>query len=194
MSSTNDVDIGKGVDMIAGSLTTGESESPAPEVTHPWYAVRVRSNFERTVSRSLQNKGYVEFAPFYRAKRRWSDRTKLVEFPLFPGYVFCRFNVEQRLPILQTPGVVSVVGFGEEFAVINDAEINAVRRVITSGNEVRPWPYLRVGQHVRVRAGALAGLDGLLLDLKNGCRIVVSITILQRSVATELDRDTIEPL
>ena len=180
--------------MITRSTTIEQPKSPATETTHPWYAVRVRSNYERTVSRSLQNKGYVEFAPFYRAERRWSDRTKLVEFPLFPGYVFCRFDVQQRLPVLQTPGVVSVVGFGSEFAVIDDVEIDAVRKVVTSGSEVRPWPYLRVGQRVRVRGGTLKGLDGILLDLKSGRRIVISITILQRSVAAELNRASIEPL
>ncbi len=172
---------------------TGRSQNSG-RVPHPWYALRVRSHYERVVATSLGQKGYEEFVPFYRARRRWSDRTKVVEFPLFPGYVFCRFDPEKRLPILQTPGVVSVVSFGKKFVPVDETEIESIRSIVRAGREVQPWPYLRVGQRVRIRGGALDGVEGLLLKLKNETRLIVSITLLQRSVAAEVDRDSIEPI
>ncbi len=193
MMTSDDVQDGGGR-MLPRTHEAPEVPVGRAEDVNPWYAIRVRSNFERSVSNSLKNKGFSEFAPHYRARRRWSDRTRIVEFPLFPGYVFCRFDPKRRLPILQTPGVVCVVSFGLEFISVDEREIEAVQRVISCDGEVRPWPYLRVGQKVRVRGGSLDGVEGLLLDLKNRQRLVVSITILQRSVATEIDRDSVEPI
>ena len=105
-----------------------------------WFALRVRSNHERTTSKSLQQKGYDEFTPFYRTKRRWSDRTREMEFPLFPGYVYCRFDPKLRLPILQTPGVVSVVSFGNEPAPIDEEEIANIKSVVER-RPAAPWPF-----------------------------------------------------
>ena len=163
-------------------------------VLQPWYAIRVRSHYERVVGTSLSQKGYQEFVPYYKARRRWSDRTKIVEFPLFPGYVFCRFDPQKRLPILQTPGVVSIVSFGKKFIPVDEREIESIRAIVTAGCEVRPWPYLKIGQRVRIRGGALDGVEGLLLQVKNETRLVVSISLLQRSVAAEVDRGSIEPV
>lgn len=142
----------------------------------------------------LRGKGYTEFVPYYRTKRRWSDRTRVVEIPLFAGYVFCRFDPNDRLPILQTPGVVDVVRFGQDFIPVDEREIESIGSIVNSGAEVTPWPYLREGQRVRIRGGALDGVEGILIDFRNGRRIVVSITILQRSVAAELDRADVEPI
>src|SRR5690348_14924711 len=110
--------------------------------THPWYAVRVRSKFEVLASAGLSGKGYEPFLPLYKTRRRWSDRIKEMELPLFPGYVFCRFDAGTRLPVLTTPGVMSVVGYGREPVIIDDAEIEAVRAIIASGLPAIPWPYL----------------------------------------------------
>lgn len=161
---------------------------------YPWYAVRVRSNFEKAASRALRSRGYNEFVPYYRAKRRWSDRTRLVDFPLFPGYVFCRFDPERRLPVLQAPGVVDVVGFGGELLPIGEAEIDSIKALVNYGREVQPWPFLKVGQKVRIRGGSLDGIEGVLLKLKNVRRLVVSINLLQRSVCAELGREDVEPI
>ena len=167
---------------------------PPGERRFPWYALRVKPRFERKVSQSLHQKGYEEFAPFYRSRRRWSDRTKTVEFPLFPGYIFCRFDPTKRLPILETPGVTAIVSFGKQLIPVDEAEIRAIQATVRSGAEVVPWPYLRLGQRVRIVGGPLGGLTGLLLDLQDGRRLVLSVTMLQRSVAVEISREEIEPI
>lgn len=175
-------------------MNLGGASDLQSEQRPPWFALRVRSNFERITSNYLQEKGFEQFTPFYKAKRRWSDRIKIVEFPLIAGYVFCRFSFEQRLSVLRTPGVVSVVSFGGKPVPVEEREIQDLQTVVASGRNALPWPYLRVGQRVRLRGGALNGLEGLLLDLKNGRRIVVAVTLLQRAVAVEIDREDVEPV
>ena len=159
-----------------------------------WYALRVRSNHEKTASLFLSSRGYEEFLPLYRTRRRWSDRTKVVELPLFAGYVFCRFDASHRLPILKTPGVVSVVSFGRKLVPVDDREIQSLRAVVSSGRSVQPWPYLRIGQRVRLVGGAMHDVEGILIELKKGLRVVLSISLLQRSVAVEVDRENVEPV
>jgi transcription antitermination factor NusG len=161
---------------------------------HQWFAIRTAAGREKLVSAQLQNKGYEEFLPLYRSRRQWSDRTKELEFPLFPGYLFCRFDFSNRLPILVTPGVKLIVGFGKIPAPVSCEEIESLRRVVASGAEATPWPYLSVGQKVQVREGALAGLEGILLQVKNSYRIVLSVELLRRSVAVELDRASVVPV
>ncbi len=110
--------------------------------THSWYGLRTKSRFEKAAAASLAYKGYQYYLPTYRSRRRWSDRMTEVQAPLFPGYVFCRFDVSQRLPILVIPGIVSVVGIGREPASIPDEEIAAIETVLRSGLNAEPWPYL----------------------------------------------------
>jgi len=163
------------------------------EIAHelPWYGIRTRSNYEKTTSAVLASKGYSEYLPLYRVKRRRPDRVVHAEFPLFPGYVFCRFDSSQCLPILNTPGVVMIVGFGKEPAPIPDVEIEAIQTILNSQLAAAPWPFLREGQRIRIRHGALEGLEGILVKKKTDWRLVVSLTMLQRSVAVEIDRDSI---
>lgn len=160
----------------------------------PWYAVRVRSNFERSASVSFEGRGYETFLPLYRSRRKWSDRTKEIEVPLFGGYVFCRFDQYFRLPILQTPGVVSIVGTSAGPIAVDEQEIDAVRSILQAKLPVGPWPLLQEGQCVSVDRGPLAGVQGIVLEVKNGFRLVVSISILQRSVYAEIDRDWVRPV
>src|SRR5436190_22511405 len=127
-----------------------------------WYALQVRPRRESMVAEMLRNKGYEPFLPTYNAKRRWSDRTKVLEWPRFSGYLFCRFDLETRLPILKTPGVTSIVGTGKIPQAIDAAEIDAIRAVIKSGLTCAPYPHLPVGQLVRVDSGALEGLTGVV--------------------------------
>lgn len=160
---------------------------------HPWFALRVRSNFERLSAMHLRERGLEEFLPAYSVKRRWSDRIKEVERLLFPGYLFCRFDPEDRLPILTAPGVVSLVSFAKKPVAIPDCEIEAVRMMVESKLPLCAWPFLHTGQRVVVERGPLAGVEGILTEFKRQFRIVVSIAILQRSVSAEMDADWVRP-
>jgi transcription termination/antitermination protein NusG len=159
-----------------------------------WFGLRVRSNFEHQVSRLLRAKGIEEYAPAYRTRRAWSDRVREIELPLFPGYVFCHISLEARTAVLATTGVVGLAGHQNRPMPIDDCELAAVRRMVESQSGGEPWPFLRAGQRVRVRRGPLAGLEGILLRTKGACRLVVSITLLGRSVASEIDAAYVRPL
>jgi transcription antitermination factor NusG len=158
---------------------------------YPWYSLRTRSNCEKVAAIVLESKGYQQFLPVYRSRRRWSDRVVETQTPLFPGYLFCRFDPKRSLPIMTTPGVICIVGFGREPAPISDREIEAIHTIIDSGVTAEPCPFVRVGQRVRVNSGPLAGLEGILVQKKSEWRLVVSIEMLQRSVAVEIECDSI---
>jgi transcription antitermination factor NusG len=177
---------------ISGS-THGEDGEFADFVgaRYPWFALQVRMRHESGVVDHLQGKGYEWFLPLYKARRRWSDRVKEVDSPLFPGYLFCRFNPHDRLPILKTPGVTQIVGYNHVPVPVDEQEILAIRRLVASGVPNFPCAYLEVGSKVRIEAGALRGLEGILIDLKGKRRLVLSITLLQRSVAVEIDSDAV---
>jgi transcription antitermination factor NusG len=159
-----------------------------------WYALHVKPRFEKYVTGQLSGKGYDTFMPSYVSKRKWSDRVKPLVIPLFPGYVFCRFNVNTRLPILVTPGVMAVVGVGKAPVAIEDSEIVAIQRVIDSGLPAQRWPYLNCGEMVRVEAGPLEGLSGIVVRMKGTDRLIVSVSLLMRSVSVEIDRKFVKPL
>ena len=160
----------------------------------PWYALRTRSNFERVAALSLSGKGYETFLPVYQCRRRRRDRTVEVELPFFPGYLFCRFDYQRRLPILTSPGVVNIVG-GRTFPeTVSEVEIATVRAIVESHLRAEPWPFLEMGQPVRIFDGPLAGVEGILVDSKGRHRLVVSITLLQRSIAAEIDARWIRPV
>ena len=158
-----------------------------------WFALHVRSNFERTVSTILRNKDFEEFLPTYRAIRRWSDRVKEEDLPLFPGYLFCRLDQYDRFPVLGTSGVVQIVSVGKIPAPIAPAELEAIWRITHSDLAVNPWPHLQAGEPVVVESGPLAGLEGIFVECRNHRRLVVSVTLLQRSVAVEIDGAEVRP-
>jgi transcription antitermination factor NusG len=170
------------------------AESKSAETALMWYAVQTRSNSERLVHRVLEEKGYELFLPMYGEQRRWSDRVKQINIPLFPGYVFCRLDSRNRLPILQSPGVVRIVGNGNLPLPISEEEIEAVKNVVKSNLPYIPWPSLVPGHRVVVDRGPLTGLQGVLLRVRHGHRLVVSISMLQRAVAVELDANWVRPL
>jgi transcription antitermination factor NusG len=163
----------------SGLLTAGNAGA--------WYALRVKSNWERRVAEQLCRKGLESFLPTYHVRRRWSDRWKDLEIPLFPGYVFCRLSPRCHTSAVQTAGVILLVGFGGKPAPVQDDEIAALQRIVASGRQASPWPYLTVGRKVRIEDGPLAGVEGILLEIKPRNRLVVSVTLLQRSVAVEVD-------
>jgi len=159
-----------------------------------WYALQVRSRKESAVATELQAKGFECFLPIYTSVRQWSDRVKQVELPLFPGYLFCRFGLSNRQPLVVTTGVLQIVGIGKSPAPLDDAEINALQLAAASELPRQPWPYLSAGTRVRVIHGNLSGLDGILINFKGNHRVVLSVSLLQRSVALEIDLSWVMPL
>src|SRR5262245_31321672 len=131
----------------------------------PWFALRIRSQKEKIVAAALHSKGYEQFLPLYRCRRRWSDRVKEFELPLFPGYLFCRFDPNNRLPILVTPGVMLIVGIGKMPVPVDEGELAAIQSIVTSGLNTEPWPYLQIGQEVRIERGSLEGVEGILVAI-----------------------------
>jgi transcription antitermination factor NusG len=153
----------------------------------PWFALQVRTRQEASVAQQLNGQGYERFLPLYKLRKRWSDRIKEVNSPLFPGYLFCRFNPQDRLPILKTPGVIQIVGFNNGPAVVDEAEIHSIQTLVAAGVPHQPWPFLAAGDRVRIESGPLLGLEGILIDVRRSHRLVLSVTLLQRSVAVEID-------
>ncbi len=154
----------------------------------PWFAIQVRACAERTATTILQYKGYECFLPLSKSMRRWSDRVKQLDVPLFPGYLFCRFDPNNRLPVLKTPGVIQIVGIGKTLIPVDDDEVAALQCVSKNGLSAQPWPFLQVGQMARIEYGPLRGLTGIVIQIKSEFRLVLCVTLLQRSVAVEVDR------
>ena len=157
-----------------------------------WFAVYTTARHEKTVARQLEDRCIERFLPLYRSWHRWKDRRKLVELALFPSYVFVKIEVRDKLRVLQVPGVVSLVTFNGQLAALPDQEINALRSGLDSGVYAEPCPYLRVGRRVRVAAGPLTGAEGILIKKKDKCRVVISLDVLMRSVAVEVDGTDLE--
>jgi len=157
-----------------------------------WFALRVTTRYEFRVSQQLSLREIECFLPARRVRRRWSDRIQMLEVPLFPGYLFARFDLRSRVRVLNVPGVAQVVGHGNVPVPVSDAEIDAVKVLVDSGLELEPHPYLCAGQAIRIERGPLRGAEGVVLRAESGSfRIVVSVNLLQRSVAAEVDRDWI---
>jgi transcription antitermination factor NusG len=153
----------------------------------PWFALHVRTRQEAGVAAHLQGMGYEQFLPSQKTSSRWSDRMKESEIPLFPGYLFCRFDPQNRLPILKTPGVIQVVGYSRQPIPVEESEIEALQALVASGLPNQPWEYLEVGERVRIEAGPLRGRTGVLVEFKGTHRLILSVALLQRSVAVEID-------
>ncbi|MBZ5489563.1 MAG: UpxY family transcription antiterminator [Acidobacteriia bacterium] len=151
-----------------------------------WFAIQVRPRHEFASARILRNKGFEEFVPAYSAKRQWSDRQKQIEVPLFAGYVFCKFHPVKKLPIINTAGVIRVVGTHQGPAAIADQEINAIRKIVESGEQIRPHPYIAVGSRIRIEEGPMAGVEGIFMGEKKGSEMIISIDLLQRSISLQI--------
>ena len=168
------------------------SEHTMPE--HKWYALTVPYQHERLAERALQSKRLETLVPVYRSLRRWSDRVKEVEVPLFAGYVLCRFDLSDRMEVMDTPGVARIVGFGGAPAALEDSEIAAIQQVVASKTPLAPWPYLKTGDRVRVERGPMRGLEGTLLRTKDALCLVIGVELLQRSIAVQVERDAVVPI
>lgn len=159
-----------------------------------WYAIQTRSNFERTVLSDLGAGGVGGYLPCFAEVHQWKDRKKLVERALFPGYVFARFvnDAAVRLRVLQARGSVRILGHCGSIEPIPDAEIEAIQRALSAKRPLLAHPFLRVGAWVRVRRGPLKDVEGRLVRVKNCTRLVLSISLLSQSVATEIDAADVE--
>lgn len=164
-----------------------ECQSSGTAFQASWYALQVRSRKEAYVASQIEAQGFECLLPTYKSVREWSDRKKELEQPLFPGYLFSRFDFRNRRPLITIPGVLQILGNGKVGIPVSDDEISVLRLAVSSGMPKEPWPYLEVGQRVRVNYGSLAGLEGILVNVKGNHRVVVSVTILQRSVAMEVE-------
>jgi transcription antitermination factor NusG len=157
-----------------------------------WYALYTRHQHEKVVDRILSSKGFETFLPVYKAVHRWKDRNKQLLLPLFPSYVFVRSYLERRVEIRSTPGVFGFVGTEGRPSSISMEEIESVRFVVESSFRVEPHPFLNCGERVRIITGPLEGVEGVLIRKKNAFRLVLSIRILGRSAAVEIDDATVE--
>jgi transcription antitermination factor NusG len=159
-----------------------------------WFALHVHARKESFVASQLESQGIECFLPRYKSLRKWSDRMKEVELPLFPSYLFSRFDFQNRRPIVTTSGILQIVGNGRIAIPIADEEISAIQAAVRSGLPHQPWPFIEVGEKVRVTYGTLAGLEGILVNFKGDHRVVLSVSLLQRSVALEVELAWLVPV
>lgn len=152
-----------------------------------WFALQVRSGRELTSARELRTRQYDVFLPCYRSPRRWSDRIKIIERALFPGYLFCRSSAQMIGDVMAINGVIAVVGVGSRPMPVPIADIDAIRRLVSTRLNVEPWPFHRVGERVRIETGPLRGMQGTVIAVRNVHKLVVSIPFLQRFVAVEIE-------
>jgi transcription antitermination factor NusG len=163
-----------------------------PEADEPqWFALAVKPRCDKAVARVLEIKGYETFLPLYKKSNQYATRSKVSELPLFPGYVFCRFQPRTRLPILITPGVTQILGVGNMPMPLCDREIFSLQTAMKAQLTIQPFPFLQLGQKVRINHGVLAGVEGIVISFRQYLRMVISVTLLQRSVLLEIDRDQV---
>jgi len=159
-----------------------------------WYAAYTAPRHEKRVAQQMLGYRIDCFLPLYKSIRRWKDRRKQLELALFPGYVFVRIELGDRLRVLGLPGVVQIVSFNGKPAPLPDAEIEALRSGLIKNAWIEPHPYLKIGRRVRLHSGPMAGVEGILVRRKDKFRVVLSIDLIMRSVAVEVDEADIEPV
>ena len=164
-----------------------------PVNVEDWFALTVKPRHDKAVASGLQAKGFETLLPTYKTCHRYAPRLKEWELPLFPGYFFCRFNPRFRLPILTTPGVVGVVGAGSNPVPLDEGELASLRSAIRAHAQLQPFAFLPAGQKVRIERGAFSGVEGIVVRVKPNPALVISITLLQRSVLLEIEPDCVTP-
>jgi transcription antitermination factor NusG len=162
------------------------------ETAGSWCALYTRHQHEKTVATILSTKGLQVFLPTYRTVHRWKDRNKQLELPLFPSYLFFKYEAHHRIQILSTPGVHMILTAGNAPAVIPNEEIVAIQSAAESSLRMEPHPFLKYGDTVRIKSGPLAGLEGLVSRKKDAFRLVLSVEMLGRSAAVEIDGSVLE--
>lgn len=174
--------------------TTGSAE--APTQASYWFAVQARPRHEKKVNSNLRDRGIHSFLPLHRERRRWSDRHSWVELPLFSQYLFVRvsYAAESRAQVLQTPGVVQFVGALGRGTPIPDEQIESLQSIFAQRIPITPHEFLQVGERVRIRGGALDGIEGVLSAVRNDRSLVISVDLIQKSVAIRIDGFEVEPV
>jgi len=158
-----------------------------------WFAAYTSPRHEKQVSRQMARRGIQNFLPLYKSIRRWKDRRKELELPIFPGYLFVRMALRERVSVLQVPGVVQLVSFQGRPTPLPDSEIEMLQRQLAQNGRLQPHPFLTVGRRVRVTNGPMTGMEGILARKKDTLRVVLSIELIQRAVAVEVDLADIAP-
>lgn len=159
-----------------------------------WYAAYTSANHEKRVAEQFEAREVEHFLPSYTSVRRWKDRRVTLQLPLFPGYVFVRMALQNRFQVLQVPGVAKLVGFGRLPTPLPQGEIDSLRAGLATGMHAEPHPFLAVGQRVRVKQGPLAGLEGILVRWKGNWRVVLSVDLIHRAIAVDVDASELEPM
>ena len=178
----------------SGTCSVESPGLPAEYVSVYWYAAYTSANHEKRVSGQFTNRAVEHFYPVYESLHQWKDRRVKLELPLFPGYVFVRIALRDRLKVLQVPGVACLVGFGGRAVPLPEEDVQRIRKIQDPGVGARPHPFLNAGKRVRVTSGPLQGLEGLVVRRKNATRFVVSVELLQRSVSVDVGGVELEPL
>jgi transcription antitermination factor NusG len=178
--------------LISATLAQAEALGFAPATYDvatevQWFAVYTSANREKRVAQQLESRSVEHFLPMYESVRKWKDRRVRLQLPLFPGYVFVRMALRDRLRVLAIPGVARLVGFAGRPSAVPAEDIEAIRACLAGNRDVQPHPYVCCGQRVRVLSGPLAGFSGVVVRQKNRTRFVVSFDVLERSVAIEMD-------
>ena len=179
---------------MQGAAVIAQERVPPFAAEARWYAIYTCARHEKRVSEQLARKSVEHFLPLYEAVHHWKDRRARVQLPLFPGYVFVRMALRDRLNILRVPGVACLVGFGGQAAHLPEEEMLRIRKIQELGGGAKPHPFLTVGKKVHVNSGPLRGLEGVIVKQKNSVRFVVSIELLQRSVSIDLAAAELEPV
>ena len=181
-------------------LGIAPAEDPVPasfpnlaENAGSWFAVYTNSRHEKMVAKQFLERHVESFLPLYRKVHHWTKQSRVtLELPLFPNYVFVRITQHQRASVLAVPRVLGIVGRGHLSSALSDAEIESLR-IGLERNKFEPYPYLVAGERVRIRAGSMAGMEGILVRKKNELRVVLTLDLIQRSVAVEVDAEDVEP-
>jgi len=180
------------------ATTTRKMDADLPVLSGPaephWYAAYTCANHEKRIAAQLADRQIQHFLPLYETVHRWKDRRVRLELPLFPGYLFVRIPLKEKLRVLELPSVVRLVGFGERPAALPEAEIETLRQGLGSELRAQPHPYLAKGRHVRIVRGPLSGMEGILLRIKGNLRIVLSVDLILRSVAVDVEAGAVIPL
>ncbi|SRR5437016_6716879 len=175
-------------------LPTEPTELPSEYYVARWYAAYTSANHEKGVAKQLDERSVEHSLLLYESVRRWKDRRVKLQLPLFPGYVFVRLALRDRLQVLQVPGVIRLVGFNGAPTPLPDEEIESLRLALAEGSRAEPHPYLKVGRRVRITRGPLAGREGVLKRWKGDLRVVLSTELIQRSISVEVDASLVMPV